>query len=80
MEFQVLVNIVALLTTCIGVIIGWWVKAISANQKEMVNDLRKLEVKIPEEYATKKEIGDRLDKIDATLERLFDKLDSKVDK
>ena len=80
MEWQVIINIVAILTGIIGAIIGWWVKGIETNQKEMMNDLRRLEVKLPEEYVSKDEIKDRLDKIDDVLERIFDKLDQKADK
>lgn len=80
MEWQVIINIVALIMSVIGGIIGWWVKGIETSQKEMMNDLRKLEVKLPEEYVKKDEIKDRLDKIDDVLERIFDKLDQKADK
>ena len=38
------------------------------------------EIDLPKSYVSKSEINTRFDKIDSILERIFDKLDSKVDK
>ena len=80
MDWQIVINIVALFTSVVGAILGWWVKSIEANQKEFARDLKDLEVKVAEEYPRKSDINGRLDKIDSVLERIFDKLDEKVDK
>ena len=77
MEFQVLFNLVsgALL---IGV--GWWCREIWDSVKSLKNDVQQIEVNLPTNYARKSEIENRFDKIDNALERIFDKLDDKVDK
>lgn len=87
MDYQSILGFLAILSNIIMAVIGWWVKSIQSTQKsmqdaqkEIINDVRKLEVKLPEEYAKKDDLNTRFDKIDATLERLFDKLESKVDK
>ena len=44
------------------------------------DDIKKIEVELPTHYVQKVEINTRLDKIDSVLERIFDRLDNKVDK
>jgi hypothetical protein len=43
-------------------------------------DIKALEIDLPKNYVSKKDIESRFDKIDATLERLFDRLENKADK
>jgi len=43
-------------------------------------DIKAIEIDLPKHYVSKADIESRLDKIDATLERIFDKLESKADK
>ena len=87
MDSQSIFTVLAILSNIVMAVIGWWVKSIQSTQKamqeaqkEIVNDVRKLEVKLPEEYAKKDDLNSRFDKIDSTLERLFDRLENKVDK
>lgn len=77
MEFQSLFNLIggALL---IGV--GWWCKEIWDSVKTLKNDIKAIEIDLPKNYVSKSDIDSRLDKIDQVLERIFDKLDAKVDK
>jgi hypothetical protein len=77
MDVQFLINFAG------GLIIaamGWWCREIWDSVKSLKKDLKDLEVELPKEYVRKEDIETRLDKIDAVLERIFDKLDSKVDK
>ena len=60
--------------------VGWWCREIWESIKKLKDDLQKLEVDLPSKYVPKTEINVRLDKIDSILERIFDKLDNKVDK
>lgn len=60
--------------------IGWWCREIWDSVKSLKADIRTIEVDLPKNYVSKSEINTRLDKIDSTLERIFDKLDDKVDK
>jgi hypothetical protein len=62
------------------VAIGWWCKEIWDSVKTLKDDLKSIEVDLPKNYVSKSEINSRLDKIDNVLERIFDKLDEKVDK
>lgn len=77
MDWQMVVNLAggALLTA-----IGWWCREIWESIKKLKDDIQKLEVDLPSKYVQKAEINARLDKIDSILERIFDKLDNKVDK
>ena len=60
--------------------VGWWCREIWDSVKALKDDVKKIEVDMPTSYVRKTEIEYRLDKIDQVLERIFDKLDSKVDK
>ena len=77
MEFQSLFNFVG---GAILVAVGWWCKEIWNSVKSLKEDIQAIEVDLPKNYVTKKDIESRFDRIDATLERLFDRLEAKVDK
>jgi hypothetical protein len=77
MEYQAMFNFVA---GILLVAIGWWCKEIWDSVKALKTDIKAIEIDLPKNYVSKKDIDSRFDKIDATLERLFDRLDAKVDK
>jgi hypothetical protein len=77
MEYQAMFNFVA---GILLVAIGWWCKEIWDSVKTLKEDIKAIEIDLPKNYVSKKDIDSRFDKIDATLERLFDRLDAKVDK
>ena len=77
MEFQPVFNLVG---GAILVAVGWWCKEIWNSVKSLKEDIRAIEVDLPKNYVSKADIESRLDKIDATLERIFDKLENKADK
>lgn len=77
MEYQAMFNFFA---GILLVAIGWWCKEIWDSVKALKADIKAIEIDLPKNYVSKKDIESRFDKIDATLERLFDRLDSKVDK
>ena len=60
--------------------VGWWCREIWDSVKSLKNDVQQIEVNLPTNYARRSEIESRFDKIDNALERIFDKLDDKVDK
>ena len=62
------------------VAVGWWCKEIWDSVKTLKEDIKAIEIDLPKHYVSKADIESRLDKIDATLERIFDKLESKADK
>ena len=77
MEFQPVFNLVG---GAILVAVGWWCKEIWDSVKALKEDIKSIEIDLPKNYVSKKDIESRFDKIDATLERLFDRLDNKADK
>ena len=77
MEYQAMFNFVA---GILLVAIGWWCKEIWDSVKALKNDIKAIEIDLPKNYVSKKDIESRFDKIDATLERLFNRLDAKADK
>jgi len=77
MEFQSIVNLAG---GAILVAVGWWCKEIWDSVKALAKDVKAIEVDLPTNYVRKVDIDARLDKIDNVLERIFDKLDDKVDK
>ena len=62
------------------VAVGWWCKEIWDSVKSLKEDIKQIEIDLPMNYVRKSDIESRLDKIDATLERIFDKLENKADK
>jgi len=77
MEFQSLFNIFigAGLTA-----IGWFARQLWEATQNLKDDVQKLELNVADNYVKKIDINARFDKIEAILERLFDKLESKADK
>ena len=77
MSDQGIINII------IGVILsvlGWFARQLWDAVQTLKNDMKELEVELPTHYLRKDEFESRLDKIETMLERIFDKLDNKVDK
>jgi len=77
MDWQSILNIVA---GAVMTAIGWWCREIWDSLKSLKSDIQRIEIDLPKSYVSKSEINTRFDKIDSILERIFDKLDSKVDK
>jgi hypothetical protein len=77
MEFQPMFNFIG---GAILVAVGWWCKEIWDSVKSLKEDIKQIEIDLPMNYVRKSDIESRLDKIDATLERIFDKLENKADK
>jgi hypothetical protein len=61
-------------------VFGWLGKTIWEAVDSLKRDIKKIEVDLPTSYVRKDDMESRFDKIEAMLERLFSKLDSKVDK
>jgi len=76
-DWQLFINLAggAILTA-----IGWWCREIWDSVKALKEDIKKIEVELPTHYVQKVDINSRFDKIDNVLERIFDRLDGKVDK
>ena len=77
MDAQIIFNLAA---SALLIGVGWWCREIWDSVKSLRLDIKQIEIKLPTHYVRKSEIESRLDKIDQTLERIFDKLDDKADK
>jgi hypothetical protein len=77
MDAQTLINIGAgaILTT-----IGWLCRTLWDAVERLKTDIKHIEICLPSNYSRKDDIQCRFDKIDLTLEKIFDKLDTKADK
>lgn len=61
-------------------LLGWLGKTLWDAVQSLKKDINNLEVSIPSEYVKKVELDRRLDKLEALLYKIDDKLDTKVDK
>ena len=77
MDAQFLFNILG------GIIIagiGWAARELWAAVKSLREDLKKLEVNLPTNYVSKSDFGKTTEHIEDMFQRIYDKLDDKVDK
>jgi hypothetical protein len=72
-EYQGIINLIGGATLAV---IGWFARQIWDAVKELRRDLHKIEVALPRDYVRK----DDLAEIKALIQKIFDKLDGKVDK
>lgn len=77
MDTQTIINLAggAILTT-----LGWFARQIWDSVQALKDDIRKIEVELPTNYVRRVDLDARFDRIEATLERIFDKLEAKADK
>jgi hypothetical protein len=77
MEWQTVINIVA------GAVLsafGWFARELWAAVQALKEDVKRIEVDLPMSYVRKSEIESRFDRLEVILDRIMDKLDTKVDK
>lgn len=77
MEIQTLYNFV--IGGILGVI-GWFARQLWDAVQDMKSDIKAIEIDLPTHYVRKDELKERFDKLESMLGRIFEKLDSKVDK
>jgi hypothetical protein len=84
MDWQIILNIVAGLTVGIG---GWFARQLWDSVKELKNDISSIRLHMSENYVKKSEVDNfradmdkRFDRIEVLLDKLYEKLDNKVDK
>jgi hypothetical protein len=61
-------------------ILGWFARELWGAVKELRADLAALRENLPKEYVAKDDYKEDIREIKALLERIFEKLDAKVDK
>lgn len=77
MDDQGIINI------AIGVVLsvlGWFARQLWDAVQTLKADVKQIEVDLPTHYLRKDEFENKLDKIESMLEKIFDKLDHKMDK
>ena len=77
MEDQQIINVI------IGVVLsvlGWFARQLWDAVQTLKEDVKQIEVDLPTHYLRKDEFENKLDKIESMLEKIFDKLDHKMDK
>lgn len=77
MDWQIVINLVggAIVATT-----GWFARELWAAVQNLKDDIQKIEVDLPTNYVRKVDLEAKFDKLEATLQRILDKLDLKVDK
>jgi hypothetical protein len=84
MDGQMIIN---LLAGSALAVIGWFARQLWDAVEILKSDIKHIEICLPSNYVRKQDMSDlkhdieaRFDKIDNTLEKLFEKLDTKADK
>lgn len=77
MDTQALIN---LLGGAALLVAGWFLREMWDAVKELRQDLSSFKENLPKEYVLKADLDKRMDHIEDMLQRIFDKLDTKVDK
>jgi len=77
MDFQTTLNF-GLVT--VSAVIGWFARELWTAVKELKADLAKLREDLPKEYISKNDYRDDIREIKDMLNKLFDRIDHKVDK
>jgi len=72
-----------LINAAVGVVlagIGWFARQIWAAVKELRDDLHRIEVALPNTYVKRVDYAQDLSEIKVLLQKIFDRLEQKVDK
>jgi hypothetical protein len=77
MEWQPVINFIG---SAVLVTIGWWCKQIWDSIDRLKQSVKEIEIDLPTNYVRKIDLEAKFDKLEATLQRIIDKLDSKADK
>jgi hypothetical protein len=77
MDWQIIINVAG---GAVVATIGWFARELWAAVQNLKNDIQKIEVDLPTNYVRKVDLEAKFDKLEATLQRILDKLDLKVDK
>ena len=61
-------------------LLGWLGRTLWDAVNSLKNDIKEIEVDLPTNYVKKTELDNRLYKTETMLDKIFDRLESKVDK
>ena len=77
MDWQLLFNLIG---TAIMATIGWFARQLWDSVKELKEDIKNIQVELPTNYVRRVDIEAQFNKLEASLQRILDKLDQKADK
>jgi chaperonin cofactor prefoldin len=77
MEWQPIIDIAL---AAVIAAVGWFARQVWDAVQQLKEDVSSLELNIAENYVKKVDINARFDKLEAILDKIFDKLDQKADK
>jgi predicted negative regulator of RcsB-dependent stress response len=77
MDGQTIFNLIAGTVIAAG---GWFARELWGAVKELRRDLHSIEVNLPMNYVQKTDLDRRMEHIEDMFQRIYDKLDAKVDK
>jgi len=61
-------------------VLGWFARQLWDAVQDLKKDVKQIEVDLPTHYVRKEDLDIRLDRLEAVLNRIFEKLDHKADK
>ena len=64
----------------LALILGWLGRELWDAVQKLKSDMKEIEISLPTHYVRKDDMESRFDKLESMLNRIFEKLDSKVDK
>ena len=77
MDYQQIIN---LAIGSILAVIGWFARQLWDATQNLKADIQKIEIELPTSYVRKDDMSQRFDRIEMLLDKLFEKLENKVDK
>lgn len=60
--------------------IGWWGRVVWDSLQKLKDDVHEIEIDLPKSYVSKNEFHDTMSRIEGIVQKIFDKLDGKMDK
>jgi hypothetical protein len=77
MDWQLLFNLIG---TAVMATIGWFARQLWDSVQDLKEDIKNIEVDLPTNYVRRVDIEAQFNKLEASLQRILDKLDQKADK
>jgi hypothetical protein len=77
MDWQLLFNLIG---TAVMATIGWFARQLWDSVQDLKEDIKNIEVDLPTNYVRRVDIDAQFNKLEASLQRILDKLDQKADK
>jgi len=73
-------SVVNLALSAVLATIGWFARQLWGAVQKLKDDLHRIEADLPRTYVLKDDLDKRMDHIEHMIQRIYDKLDGKLDK